>query len=92
MNNPYTTAGGTAAAASVILTYLLGLVNAHLVVGMLHWEAIPDSVTAALVGLVIGALINMTHGTPTPEAGTAELVRSPEPTRVADPPPEELKP
>lgn len=86
-NSPYTTAGGTAAAASVILTYLIGLINAHLVVERLGWEAVPAEVTAALVGLIIGYLINMTHGAPQPAAGTAELVRSSEPTKVADPPP-----
>lgn len=88
MNNaPYTSAAGTAAGALVLIGWAFSLLSVHVVVDMLHWEPIPQTVIDAASGLLIGWLINWTHGTPAPEAGTADVVRSSKPVTVADPPP-----
>lgn len=88
MNNaPYTSAAGTAAGALVVIGWLLALFSGHVIVDLLHWEPMPQTVIDAIGGLLIGWIINYTHGTPAPEPGTADVVRSSKPMTVADPPP-----
>lgn len=88
MNNyPGTTAAGTAASIIFILTYVIGLGNVHWVVEVLHWDPVPADVIGAVCGLIVGWIINKTHGAPAPAPGTAEVTRSSTPVAIPDPPP-----
>lgn len=91
MNNaPYTSAAGTAAGALVVIGWLLSLFSGHVIVEMLHWDAMPQTVMDAIAGLAIGLIINYSHGAPAPAPGTADLTRSSAPVVIADPPPAAL--
>lgn len=74
-NSPYTTAGGTAAAAAVVLSYIGTLLNDGLVA--IHVTPMPSEVIAALAGLAIGFVINYTHGAPAAPASATPQVSAP---------------